>query len=450
MRISRYILRMHVGPFIFGTCAVVFLFFLQFLYKMLRPPVDLLNKGLSYAVIGKLIGYNLAWMVVLAVPMGVLVATLMSYGKLSGSNELTIIKSSGGSAIRAMMPAILSGLAVSVALFFFNDRVLPESNQRAQALLSDIGQLRPMFAVQPGHFTSVQGYSILARGVDREHDVLLDVTVYGQENTTLSVITARRAILRFNADFSRLQMQMFDGEVQRIDRDHLERFNQFSFGEYRVVVPTSGFNFTRSDPSSMGRSDRTMNIAQMQEIVDGARRRSAEAGTRIDSLLRAYVHRLSEPAIDPTPLSRADAARVVLSEFPAIRAQLESEASMRSGEIRQADQYLVEIHKKWSIPAACLVFVFVGAPLGIVVRRGNFGVSAAIALGFFVLYWACLVGGEKFADRGLLSPALGMWMANIIIGTIGLYLTILVSRETIALSGPPEWIRRLLRRRSTT
>ena len=127
-----------------------------------------------------------------------------------------------------------------------------------------------------------------------------------------------------------------------------------------------------------------------------------------------------------------------------MRGQLESESINRNEHIRSANQYLVEIHKKYSIPAACLVFVFVGAPLGILVRRGNFGVSASIALGFFIIYWSCLVAGEKLADRSVLSPAVAMWMANGVIGILGTYLTILVSRETVTFNFEFTWLKKLV------
>lgn len=110
-------------------------------------------------------------------------------------------------------------------------------------------------------------------------------------------------------------------------------------------------------------------------------------------------------------------------------------AAFRINELeRQTNQYLVEIHKKYSIPFACLVFVLVGAPLGIMSRRGGFGIAATLSLGFFVLYWAFLIGGEKLADRTILSPFLGMWAANILIGLLGVYLTVRVGRETLLIN----------------
>ena len=148
------------------------------------------------------------------------------------------------------------------------------------------------------------------------------------------------------------------------------------------------------------------------------------------------------------PLSSDPGASQKMLETATLKGQIESEQSVVTQHLKESDQYWVEIHKKYSIPAACLVFMLVGAPLGIVVRRGNFGVSAAITLGFFVIYWACLVTGEKLADRGALPPAVAMWMADAIIGAIGLYLTILVSRETVTLTFEFNRLRRLFRKKA--
>lgn len=446
MRLTWYILRLHIGPFLFGTGAVVFIFLLQLIFKHLN---ELVGKGLSYWVILQFIAYNIAWMLVLAVPMGVLVATLMAYGKLSGSNELTIIKSSGGSAFRAIFPAIAGGTLLFIALFVFNDRILPETNHQAMVLQSDIMQLKPTFAIDPGRFSTLQGYSILARQVDRARNELLNVTIYGQDGDFLNVINAKRAELVFNTDFSKMLMKLHDGEIHVVNRRNRQEFRKLSFVNHQVTVNVSGFNFNRSDPSSFGRTDRTMDIDAMRAVADTAIARGTVANRKIDSILNKHFTAI--PALVDSTMSISDQTRVQaagnsIGQLTQLRGQLESESMGRNEQIRSANQYLVEIYKKYSIPAACLVFVFVGAPLGILVRRGNFGVSASIALGFFVIYWSCLVAGEKLADRAVLSPAVAMWMANGVIGLVGIYLTILVSRETVTFSFEFNWLRRLLKR----
>jgi len=448
MRLIWYILRLHIGPFLFGTSAVVFIFLLQLIFKHLN---ELVGKGLSYWVILQFIAYNIAWMLVLAVPMGVLVATLMAYGKLSGNNELTIIKSSGGSALRAILPAIVGGTLLFITLFIFNDRILPETNHRAMVLQSDIVQLKPTFAIDPGRFSTLQGYSILAREVDRERNELYNVTIYGQEGDVLNVINAKRAEIVANQDFSKMLMNLHQGEMHVVNRRNRNEFRKLTFVDYQVTVNVSGFSFNRSDPSSFGRTDRTMDIAMMRGVADSALAKSSRSEVQIDSILHTHLAELSAAApngqTEAAGRSREEAAGTALSQFAVLRGQLESESMSRNEQIRSANQYLVEIYKKYSIPAACLVFVFVGAPLGILVRRGNFGVSASIALGFFIIYWSCLVAGEKLADRGALSPAVAMWMANGVIGILGAYLTILVTRETVTFNFEFAWLGRLMRRK---
>ncbi len=448
MRLTRYILRLHIGPFLFGTFAVVFIFLLQFIFKNLN---DLIGKGLSYFIVGKFILYSLGWMLVLAVPMGVLVSTLMAYGKLSGNNELTIIKSSGGSAFRAMLPAIVGGGLLFVALYLFNDRVLPETNHKAMVMQMDIRQLRPTFAIEPGQFTSLQGYSILARGIDREANILHNVSIYAQDLDKMNTINARSAEMAFNADMSKLMMTLHQGEIHQVDRRDLSKFTRISFLEHKIAVSISGFKLPETDASTINRNDRTMNIAKMREIADTATAKRERAEQRIDTLLaRSAAGSDSTQVSHAIPATREEAAAIALSRLATLRNEIETESATYYDQQQRANQFLVEIHKKYSIPAACLIFVFVGAPLGIVVRRGNFGVSAAIALAFFVVYWACLVAGEKLADRAALSPAVAMWMADGVIGTMGLYLTVLVSRETVTFDFDFSRVRRLFRRGAVT
>ncbi len=450
MRLAWYILRLHIGPFLFGTSVVVFIFLLQLVFKQLN---NLVGKGLSLWVILQFVAYNIAWMLVLAVPMGMLVSALMAYGKLSGQNELTIIKSSGGSAFTAMLPSMIAGLLMSVALFLFNDKVLPETNHRAYVLQADIAQLKPTFAIDPGRFSQLQGYCILARQVDREHNVLINVTIYENDGDNLNVINAKRAELRSNAELTKMVMTFHDGEIHVINRQRLSEFRRFTFRQHQLVLSTSGFSFNRSDPKAVGRNDRTMNIASMRAIADSALAESRVAQAAITRMLAqgtAERRRDTAAARVGAAATRAEAASRALAQLAMLRPQLEAQSLLRSQKVRDSDQYYVEIYKKYSIPLACLVFVFVGAPLGIVVRRGNFGVSASIALGFFVVYWACLVAGEKLADRAILSPAVAMWMADAVIGLLGLYLTVLVSRETVTFSFEFTLLKRLFRRKSAT
>ncbi|MBL7974987.1 MAG: LptF/LptG family permease, partial [Candidatus Kapabacteria bacterium] len=174
--LPRYILRAHVAPFLFGTSVVMFLFLMQFVLQKID---QLVGKGLSTWVIIQLITLNLSWMLVLAVPMGVLFSTLMAFGSMSGASEVTIMKASGSGLIRMMFPVIILGAGLTYFMFWFNDSVLPDTNHQAKLLLMDIGRKKPMFNLEQGQFsTQLEGYTILARSLDSSNGLLRGVTIY--------------------------------------------------------------------------------------------------------------------------------------------------------------------------------------------------------------------------------------------------------------------------------
>ena len=161
-----------------------------------------------------------------------------------------------------------------------------------------------------------------------------------------------------------------------------------------------------------------------------------------DSLLAGTVQ--GEGARAP-PMRAHDRRIRALARARALSATVSSSLFRIETLERQIGQYMVEVHKKYSIPVACLAFVLVGVPLGIMARRGGFGIAATLSMGFFVLYWACLIGGEKLADRGILSPFLGMWAADLLIGAVGIYLTVRVAREQVIIRW--DFLSRLIPRR---
>src|SRR6056300_349918 len=178
--INWYIIRAHIGPFLFGFVTVVFIFLMQFIINSLDK---LLGKGIETMVIVQAIILNIPWMVVLAAPMGILFATLMAFGAMSANYEIPIIKSSGTSLFSMMKPAVLMGIVLSLALFWFNDSILPESNHKAKVLMNDIQRKKPTFAIEPGEFSpNMGGKIILSRQVDSISGLLKDVTIYDYSN----------------------------------------------------------------------------------------------------------------------------------------------------------------------------------------------------------------------------------------------------------------------------
>lgn len=450
MILWRYILKAHLGPFVFANSIIIFLMLLQFLMK---SAADLVGKGLGADIILELIVLNLAWILVLAVPMSVLVSTLMAFGRLSADNEATIMRASGMSLYRMMIPVLFMATLVGLGMVHFNNRILPEANIRLRTLMGDILRIKPTFSLRPGVFSSEQelpSFRILARRTFEKSNDLEGVTIYDLSRPEKSVVvTAVRGRVSFSPDYAWLLMDLSDGEIHEFSPSEPRTYRRVTFHRHKVSIPASGFGFQRTDASTAQRDDRTLGAGAMMGIVDSIRREQDSRRVQMrDRILRGSTSAfLPEPgvtfqALPPGSLedlrgraslapatdtltARARAATRLRQE----RTLLESEFAALSADDKKADTYLVEIHKKYSIPAACLIFVFIGAPLGMMARKGGFGMGAGLSLGFFVFYWACLIGGEKLADRALVPPFVGMWLANVVLGLLGAWLTIRSARE---------------------
>jgi lipopolysaccharide export system permease protein len=437
MLVYRHILRAHAGPFLFSLCTLMFLFLLQFVMKFID---QLVGKGLSAWVIMELVSLNLSWMLVLAVPMSVLVAILMAFGDLSSRNEITAMKASGVSIYRMMAPVLIAGFLIGGFLVWFNNYVLPESNHRLKALTIDIRRKRPTLSLVDGVFSQeIPGYSILVKKTSQKTNDLSGVTIYDYTNPALNVvITAHRGKISFSSDYRKLIMDLREGEIHQIDLSDRAAYRRVSFEIHRIAMAVEGFDFERTSASAFSRGDRELGAGDMRVIVDSLSNARSRLEEEFHSAMRRDVNIALGAAVDSgrsfmaAPYGFGSTASALL-RAQTLKARVATTMFQVQMLSKQIDQYWVEIHKKFSIPTACIVFVLVGVPLGIMSRRGGFGTAATLSLGFFVLYWACLIGGEKLADRDILSPLVGMWSANVIIGIIGVYLTVRSARETLVI-----------------
>ncbi len=429
--VSKYFLKFHIGPFLFGTFLVVFLFLFQFLMRDLDK---LVGKGLSFWVIFQLISLNLSWMLVLAVPMGVLFSTLMTFGNLSALFEITAMKSGGYSFLQLVAPIITFSIVLFGFLFWFNDVVLPESNHQLKILMMDINRKKPTFSLESGQFsTQIEYYTILARRVDSVSNGLRGVTIYdNSKSRQFNTISADSGFVVFVPSLNKLRFVLFKGEILQLINYEPQNFRKIRFERLEILLEAKGFTLERSNETMVARSDREMKIRDMREIVDESRRLSQKSQNRVAELLATQPKVIQSKMFSDTTLVKLD--EIIERDFSFLETQISSEVFRITDFESRARQYEVEIHKKYAIPFACIVFAFVGCPLGMITKRGNFGISAAISLGFYVFYWACLIGGEKLADRGFVSPFLSMWLGNFIIGIIGFLLILKVNNESVFLS----------------
>lgn len=428
-RIWGYILRAHAGPFFTALSVVMFVFLLQFLMRFIDK---LVGKGLDPWTVIQLIGLNLAWMVVLALPMAVLVATLMAFGSLSASNEMTAMRSAGVSFTRMIFPVIIIGALVAYLDLRFNNDVLPDANHKAKDLAQDIQRKKPTFSVVPGEFSdenALPGFSIFAKDRNTTDGSLTEVVIYDHSNPIqTNTLTAKTATLNFSKDYKSMLLSLHHGEIHQSYQNQQGQYRRGEFNDYDIVIPTSGYDFTRDANSERG--DRELSADSLMKYVRNRKSTAEKARvnlisslSRFDSSLRAF-HVGNQ--VDTEATARKS---LIKNEIRQSLYSITDNASQINGQLREANSYLVEVHKKYALPVACLVFVLLGAPLGALAKRGGIGVGVGMSLGFFILYWAGLIGGEKLADRGLVTAWQGMWAANILLAVVGIIFTIRVLRE---------------------
>lgn len=434
-------MRFHFGPFLFGTATVVFLFLMQFVLTKLD---QLVGKGIDTFLILKLIALNVPWMMILAMPMGMLFGSLMAFGNMSSAHEITIIKASKTSLIRMMYPLLILGILLSGFVFWFNDVVLPESNHQSKILLNDIRKTKPTFALESGRFSQdIGGYKILARRLDSASGLMRGVTIYNSERLNQqNVVSADSGTISFTPDMSKLYIVLKDGEVHQSRFNRHKGYKIIEFEQYEIYLDASSFGFNQSDGELISRGQREMNISDMRQIQENSREKAEDKNEKISKLVDKHFRELFndrdinesrnfKPVDDFDTLDLHIAIEHTEKSISFLLSNLKSDIHQEKRHRLKIDQYEVEIQKKYSIPIACFLFVLVGCPLGIMTKRGNFGVSAAISLGFYILYWSFLIGGEKFADRGYLDPVLSMWLGNIIIALMGIFLTLKVNFESL-------------------
>lgn len=418
----------------FSVFTLIAVFLLQFLVKLADT---LVGKGLSAWVIIQLIIYSLAWMMVLVVPMSILVATLMAFGGMSQNNEVAILKATGVSLYKMMVPPLLGSVLVAISLVYFNNYVYPNANHAARLLMEDISRKKPTLSLVPGVFSQeVSSYSILAREIDQSKNELKEITIYDYSNPPkINIVTAREGKIYFSANQKKLIMDLSIGEIHESDNFNDKDYRKLRFTRHKIAMPAEQFTFEQSTPGGQ-RGDRELGASTMLKIVDSLKQIHSqyfkEFTTKINSIKKnpeVITSQKNEPNIY---------ANLV---FERVDRRIKSDESTIYNIIQRIDynkkdenRYWVEIHKKYSLPFACIVFVLIGAPLGTMTRKGGFGMAAGISLIFFLIYWSFLIGGEKLADRGLLSPFIGIWSANIILLILGIILTVKSARERITLN----------------
>jgi lipopolysaccharide export system permease protein len=435
--LRRYIIKELLSPFIFSLSVIIFILFVQFL---LRAIDRFLGRGIDIFTIFEYLFLNLAWIVALAVPMAVLIASLMTFGRLSEDNEITAMRASGISFLKIIRPALIFGTIVCLLLFYFNNFILPEMNFRARILSGDIYRKRPVMSIDPGHFIgNLPNYGMIIGG--KTGEIMEDVRIFSKNsrNKQTSIYSKTGKLETIG---NQLILTLYDGEIHELDVKDFSEYRRIQFSKHKINIPMDDLLLMRRDTSN--RTDREMTIPMMIERKQNYQNRVNSVWKRMgnnyykttgDSIVpKTLLKTLSdlsyyqEDAKQDTSLSQIQ-INTKTRKIKTLERQMKNEFNLLNSYQKSINKYGVEINKKFSLPVACILFVLLGAPLGVLARKGGFIVGMSLSFGFFLIYYLLLIGGEEMADRNIVSPVVGMWAANVVLFFIALYLTVRTVRE---------------------
>ncbi|MDP7036384.1 MAG: LptF/LptG family permease, partial [Candidatus Marinimicrobia bacterium] len=323
---------------------------------------------------------------------------------------------------------------------YFNNFILPEMNFRARLLSGDIYRKRPGLNINPGHFIDeIPDYSMIIRG--KKDDMMEDVRIFSKNNREIQTSIHSKTGTLSTIDDAFI-LTLYEGEIHEMDLKNYENYRRIEFMKHVITVPADDLLLNRRDSSS--RTDREMQIPMMLERkiyyqgrIEKIYQRLARSFARATgdsifpgtveagiSLVSGYKSQME----NDTTLSNHEKQRK-MRRLSRLESQVRNEHNLIKNYSRNINKYGVEIHKKFSLPFACILFVITGASLGVLTKKGGFAIGTSLSLGFFIVYYIFLIGGEDMADRNIVSPFVGLWTPNLILSFIGLYLTLHTVRE---------------------
>ncbi len=430
---------------------------------------ELAGKGLEIKILAELLFQFSLSFVPTALPLAILLASLMTFGNMGEFSELTALKSSGIPLNRIMRPLVLLIAVLSIVSFFFSNNVLPYSNRQARTLLYDIRRKRPDINLQAGTFNNdIEGFSIKITSKDPVTNRLNRLYIYDhRENRGNSAVTyADSGYMRVTSDETAMIMVLYSGysytdmgERSSNPADKKYPFRKDFFKEQTLVIPLSGFDLQRSEIDLFKSHSAMLNISQLTFYIDSLNKRYTE---KVDNYFteykttalysgRASLIRLSgeEDTLElrsqsDEPISElynslplAEKRNVLLRAIQGIKEGTSFLASKNESlhiEIRNIKNYEVNWNKKFTLSFACIVFFFIGAPLGAIIRKGGLGTPAVISILFFVIWYVISLSGEKLAEENLVSTFAGMWAASYILLPAGLFLTYKASNDSVIMN----------------
>ncbi|MFZ5979444.1 MAG: LptF/LptG family permease, partial [Candidatus Zixiibacteriota bacterium] len=345
-KIQFYIIKEHIAPFIFSFLIITFLLIIDYVPRIIDHVID---KDLSIWVVLELIGLNLAWMLALSIPMSILVATLMAFGRLSGDFEITAIKASGIHLFQIILPLLLVGSIISYGMVEFNDKVLPELNKKARLLWGNISAMRPTIMFKSGIFiTDIPGYLILIDKINHATSEVEGVSITDTRNASKTrVIIAEHGYLKTIDGGRNIQFVLYNGELHTIDMKEPENYQKLHFENQVINILGVGSELVRTD--SEYSTDREMPINQLQNNVNRAFAAVDNSRTRIGNILETQFTYLFADSFNfkiPEKMSDNAALLMVKTDAGELQRRIERNQQQIVTQEKIVNKYTIEIYKK--------------------------------------------------------------------------------------------------------
>lgn len=458
----------------FGIC--LFIVLMQFLWRYID---DMVGKGLGILVLGEMFFYAALFLVPMALPLAILLASLMTFGNLGERLELLAMKSAGVSLIHIMRPLIITIGMISVGAFFFQNNVMPIAQVKLYTLLYSMRQKSPELDIPEGSFyKDIPGFNVYVKHKDNKTGLLKDLMIYDYSEgfNNARVIVADSGRLKTSADKLFLILSLYNGESfenlksQEKTSQTIKAvpYRRESFSTKDILIEFDA-NFNRTDESFMQNQYLGKNLKDLQlsidsmnckldsiriinadNLYDGSYLKSFKAPAKEnpdekDSLLRAEVTPLFETESSPdtdfesiyqslTPSGKASVLNRTKSAIENIRTDYYFRASTVGTEAAKIRRHMTEWHKKFTLSFACLVFFFIGAPLGAIIRKGGLGMPVVISVILFIFYYIIDNMGYKMARDGVWPAWQGMWLSSAVLTPMGIFLTYKAVKDSVILN----------------
>ena len=446
-RLDRFIVKSFVGPFFAILFVVVFILVMQFLWLYID---ELVGKGLSMKVILEFLAWGSATMLPLSLPLATLLASMMTLGALGENNELLAIKAAGISLQRVLIPLGICCAVISIGAFFVSNDLIPVAYNKIYTLRDDIGKTKDEIKIPTGTFyNGIEGYILRVNEHNDETGMMNGVMVYNHTknkgNTSLTI--ADSAMMKMSKEKTYLTFILYNGTNyeetnDKKYRDTTLQLQKIDFLKQEMIIPLENYAFQKSDSSRFDDQVKSMNLKQLHHSQDSiGTLDSTEKQENLSSIRKTKTLRYNAQLdtasrnIPQTVFTRPEGSgwKSIKDEIAALeKAKKNAEELQMSLESFSRYRYHhnytlrlidIEILKKFALSIACLIFFFIGAPLGAIIRKGGLGVSAIISVLFFVAYWVIDISGTKLARDGAVGPFAGVFFSSYVLLPTGLFLS---------------------------